>query len=95
MSIWGTTDDWVGKGPHKIMHMDGDRCDKCPKRGKLVRQESVSRGDGMMMIESDTKELLEVWRCVECGWMWFSRQGMLGFFSIHPILKDEMRDEET
>jgi hypothetical protein len=91
MSIWGNTEAWAGNRPHKILHSDGDRCNRCPKRGKLVRQEGGSRGGDMEMIESGTNQLLKVWRCVECGRIWFSRPGMLGFFAIQQVSKDEMR----
>ena len=80
MSTWGTTEDWAGSGPHKTTPMGGD----------LVRQEGRP-GTDMQMIERGTGEVLEVWRCVECGWIWFRRLGMLGFFAVQPVSKDDLR----
>ena len=86
MNVWGTTDDWAGSGPHKVVHMDGAVC--C-LNGELIRVQG--RDGDMSMLDGRTGELLETWQCTECHNVWFRRPGMTGFFMVHPMPKDDFR----
>ena len=87
MSIWGTTEDWAGSGPHVIGHLGREKC--CDKG--IMEWFGSRYGKPMQITDSDNGDLLDVWRCTECSRIWFKRPGMTGFFSIKPCSKDPMR----
>ena len=87
MNIWGTTEDWAGKGAHKRIFLDGYPCCRSP----LKRVEC--RGGDMCMVDRDTDEILEVWQCEDCFKVWFRRPGATGFFMFQPSTGDFMRGD--
>jgi hypothetical protein len=85
-SIWGTTEDWAGSGPHKLTHMPYD---KCCKDGSLKRVKC--RQDDMSIIDKATGDLLEVWQCSICMLVYFRHPSMNSFFRIQPVSDDDFR----
>lgn len=81
ISIWGTTSEWAGSGPHVRKFLEGEQC--C--RGYDLTSFPT------MISDRDDNQLLSVWLCPKCSSVWFKKPGINQFFSIKPVMKDPFR----